>query len=164
MQETWVRSLGQEGPLKKGMATHSSILAWRTPWTEEPGGWQPMGSQSYTTEWLFLSLSLLPLSVDLCCWHETNILNFWLLSPLVLVPCLPSAIFLRKYLCLFPLQSTLAGLAVGQRSPYFHHLKDNCSRTTTPTSRAAVNNNKAADSFSWCPVVPCIDLKQGHLS
>ena len=38
MQKTWVRSLGQEDPLEKGMATHSSILAWRIPWTEEPGG------------------------------------------------------------------------------------------------------------------------------
>ena len=38
MQETWVRSLGQEDPLQKEMATHSSILAWRIPWTEEPGG------------------------------------------------------------------------------------------------------------------------------
>ena len=37
MQETWVQSLGQEDPLKEGMATHSSILAWRIPWTEEPG-------------------------------------------------------------------------------------------------------------------------------
>ena len=39
-QETWVRSLGWEDPLEKGMATHSSILAWRLPWTEEPGGLQ----------------------------------------------------------------------------------------------------------------------------
>ena len=38
MQEIQVRSLGQEDPLEKGMATHSSILAWRMPWTEEPGG------------------------------------------------------------------------------------------------------------------------------
>ena len=37
MQETWVQSLGGEDPLEKGMATHSSILAWRIPWTEEPG-------------------------------------------------------------------------------------------------------------------------------
>ena len=37
IQETWVRSLGQEDPLEKEMATHSSILAWRIPWTEEPG-------------------------------------------------------------------------------------------------------------------------------
>ena len=45
MQETWVQSLGQEDPLEKGMATHSSILAWRIPWTEEPGGQQYMGLQ-----------------------------------------------------------------------------------------------------------------------
>ena len=37
IQETWVRSLGQKDPLEKGMATHSSILAWRIPWTEKPG-------------------------------------------------------------------------------------------------------------------------------
>ena len=46
MQETRVQSLGQEDPLKKGMATHSSILAWRTPWAGEPGGLQSMGSQT----------------------------------------------------------------------------------------------------------------------
>ena len=45
MQETRVRSLGWEDPLEKGTATHSSILAWRIPWTEEPGGLQSMGSQ-----------------------------------------------------------------------------------------------------------------------
>ena len=45
MQETWVQSLGQEDPLEKGMATHSSILAWRIPWTEEPGGLYFMGTQ-----------------------------------------------------------------------------------------------------------------------
>ena len=45
MQETWVQSLGQEGPLEKGMAAHSSTLAWRIPWTEEPGRLQSMGSQ-----------------------------------------------------------------------------------------------------------------------
>ena len=44
-QETQVRSLGWEDPLKKEMATHSSLLAWRIPWTEEPGGLQSMGSQ-----------------------------------------------------------------------------------------------------------------------
>ena len=45
MQETWVRCLGQEDPLEKEMAAHSSILAWRIPWTEEPGGLQSKGSQ-----------------------------------------------------------------------------------------------------------------------
>ena len=45
MQETWVRSLGWEDPLEEGMAIHGSILAWRIPWTEEPGGLQSIGSQ-----------------------------------------------------------------------------------------------------------------------
>ena len=45
MQETWVRSLGREDPLEKGKATHSSIHAWRIPWTEEPGRLQSTGSQ-----------------------------------------------------------------------------------------------------------------------
>ena len=43
MQETWVQSLGQEDPLEKGMATHSSILAWTVPWTKKPGGQHFMG-------------------------------------------------------------------------------------------------------------------------
>jgi len=44
-QETWVQFLGQEDPLEEGMASHSSILAWRIPWTEEPGGLQSIGYQ-----------------------------------------------------------------------------------------------------------------------
>ena len=53
MRETWVQSLGQEDLLEKEVAAHSSILAWRIPWTEEPGGLQPMGLQeSDTTEQL----------------------------------------------------------------------------------------------------------------
>ena len=56
IQETWVRSLNWEDPLEKGMASHSSILAWRIPWTEEPGGLQSTGSQELdTTEQLTLS-------------------------------------------------------------------------------------------------------------
>ena len=46
MQETWVRSLGQEDPPEKGMATHSSSLVWTIPWSEEPGGLQFMGSET----------------------------------------------------------------------------------------------------------------------
>ena len=52
MQETWetcVQSLGWEDPLEKEMATHSSVLAWEVPWTEEPGGLQSMGSQELDT-------------------------------------------------------------------------------------------------------------------
>ena len=50
MQETQIPSLDQEDPLEKEMATHSSILAWRIPWTEEPGGLQSMGSQKSWTQ------------------------------------------------------------------------------------------------------------------
>ena len=49
MQETWVPSLDWEAPLEKEMATHSSILVWEIPWTEEPGGLQSMGSQKSWT-------------------------------------------------------------------------------------------------------------------
>ena len=45
MWETWAQTLGWEDPLENGMATHSSILAWRIPWADEPGGLQSMGSQ-----------------------------------------------------------------------------------------------------------------------
>ena len=69
MQETWVRSLGGEDPLEKGMATHSSIPAWRIPWTEEPhgsglGSDSPWGDkQSDRTEQLTLSLSCQYISI-----------------------------------------------------------------------------------------------------
>ena len=59
MQETWVRSLGWEDPLEKGMATHSSILAWRIPWTEERSlaGYSPLGLKVLdTTDGLTLSV------------------------------------------------------------------------------------------------------------
>ena len=51
MQETSVQSLSREDPLEEGMATHSSILAWRIPWIEEPGGLQSMGSQTIRHDW-----------------------------------------------------------------------------------------------------------------
>ena len=60
MQDTWVQSLGQEDLLEKEMATHSSILAWKIPWTEEPGSLQSMGLQRVGHELatsLFTSLS-----------------------------------------------------------------------------------------------------------
>ena len=58
-QETWVRSLGREDPLEKEMVTHSSILAWGIPWTEEPGGLQSTGSQRVRYD-RATSLSLCP--------------------------------------------------------------------------------------------------------
>ena len=70
-QETWVRSLGREDPLEKGMATHFSILAWRIPWTEEPGGLQWGHKQLDTAEinkyWI-LHRKLLDLT-QFSCYH-----------------------------------------------------------------------------------------------
>ena len=79
MRETWVRSLGREDPLEKEMATHSSILAWRIPWMEEPGGQQSMGLQRVGHDWVTsLSLSLL----TTCMWVQTipYLWDFTLLS------------------------------------------------------------------------------------
>ena len=53
--KTWVQSLGREDPLEEGMAAHSSVLAWRIPWTEEPGGLQSMAKELDMTEQLTLS-------------------------------------------------------------------------------------------------------------
>ena len=78
--ETWVWSLGREDPLEEGMATHSSILAWRIPWTEEPGRLQSMGSQKVGHNWTtftsftFFSSGYCP--HPLSCWY--CLLNFWL--------------------------------------------------------------------------------------
>jgi len=60
MQETWVRYLGWEDTLEKGMATHSTDVSWKMSWTEKPGGLQSMGSQRVnTTEKLTVSFSFL---------------------------------------------------------------------------------------------------------
>ena len=67
MRETRVLSLGQEDPLEKEMATHSSIHAWKIPWTKEPGGLQSMGSQSRTRLSDFSSSSTLSHPV----WYQT---------------------------------------------------------------------------------------------
>ena len=81
VQETWVQSLRQEDPLEKEMATHSSTLAWKIPWTEEPGRLQSMGLQRVEHDWatsrsvlrifplfcpwsIYLCLSVTPLIVD----------------------------------------------------------------------------------------------------
>ena len=70
--ETWVWSLGWEDPLEKGMATHSSILAWRIPWAEGPGGLQFMGSQRVGQDWVtftFLFYLFSYNSFSLCLYH-----------------------------------------------------------------------------------------------
>ena len=71
VQETWVWSLGWEDPLEKGIATHSSILAWEIPLTEEPGGLQSMGwKESDTTQWFNNNKN--DLSIDLQIMPDFN--------------------------------------------------------------------------------------------
>ena len=96
IQETWVPSLGWEDPLEKGMATHSSILAWRIPWTEEPGGLQSMGSQRVRHDWVISTTnftfqqyqnlcSLTPWCIYFCsrCWEPPRAAAYyvWLCVP-----------------------------------------------------------------------------------
>ena len=64
VQETWVRSLGQEDPLEKEMATHSSTLAWKIPWTEEPGRLQSMGVTKSRTQLSDFTFFLLLFKVE----------------------------------------------------------------------------------------------------
>ena len=75
MQETWIQSLGWEYPLEKGMATLSSFLAWRIPWTEEPGGLQSMGLQRVRHDWSNLAHILDVLSNFFMCRFVLD--SFW---------------------------------------------------------------------------------------
>ena len=92
MGETWVRPLGWEDPLEEGMATHSSILAWEIPWTEEPGGLQSMGSQRAGYDWatkhihthvyFYWSIVDLQCCTNLCCtakWLSNIDILFYIL-------------------------------------------------------------------------------------
>ena len=83
MQETWVQSLGWEDPLEKVMATHSKVLAWRIPWTGEPGRLQSMGSQSQTQ--LSIHTTHTPQKaqalVNLGGQRVRGVYSFWLCSP-----------------------------------------------------------------------------------
>ena len=74
VQKTWVWSLGQEDPLEKGIETHFSILAWRIPWTEEPGGLQSMGSQRVSHDWVTSSFTFFQVSAKLVNvrWWQTR--------------------------------------------------------------------------------------------
>ena len=83
MREVWVHSLGWEDPLKKGTATHSSILAWRIPWTEESGSLQPVALQSPTglSCFHFFSLHLLNAYCVLGAYVYSNVYLTFLLIP-----------------------------------------------------------------------------------
>ena len=76
MQETWVQSLGQEDPLEKGMATHSSILAWRIPWTEQSGRLWSMESQRVGHNWSALAHKCSPYisTRQKCLMHSSSLI------------------------------------------------------------------------------------------
>ena len=76
MQETWVRSLGGEDPLEKAMAPHSSILAWRKPWTEEPGRLQSMGSYRVGHDWVINTFTYIKMK-ELMCTDKGYPLKEW---------------------------------------------------------------------------------------
>ena len=83
IQETQVQSLGQEDPLEKEMATHSSILAWRAPWTEKPGGLQSTGSQEsdmtkpQTTTGIFKDLFLFSIYMSVSLVDSFSLFNYY---------------------------------------------------------------------------------------
>ena len=95
MRETWVWSLGWEDSLEKEMAPHSSILAWRIPWTEEPGGLQSMGWQRVGHNWatsLSLSFTILQTEIQLCnCSLVVNLQRI-----LVVLQSLPQHLFYSR--------------------------------------------------------------------
>ena len=95
MPETQVWFLGWEDPLEKGMATHSSILAYRIPWTEEPGGLQSMGLQKAGHDWVTNTFTLSSSYLSPVCWKE----YFWS-TVLPLLLCKDwLTIFMWVYLC-----------------------------------------------------------------
>ena len=81
MQETCIWSLGQEDPLEKEMATHSSLLAWRIPWTEEPGGLQSTGFQRVGHHWATNTLSIMCRNfISIWCIINKIFKRIWTLS------------------------------------------------------------------------------------
>ena len=156
----WVQPLGQEGPLEEAMAAHSSILAWRIPWAEEPGGLQSMGSQSQTRlkqlsthtihvpgiHW-FLSLSGIPLygchSLFIHSTADEHLGCFWVLTftnktsmdiSIQIFLWIYASFFLDKYL-----RVEQMGLRVG-----VFRIQEECSK---PNNKQKVNQSKSRQRF-----------------
>ena len=101
LQETRVRSLGQEDPLEKEMATHSSTLAWRIPWREEPGGLQSMGLQKVGHDWVISMYSCHLFLMSSASFRSTSFRSFIVSMFAWNVPLL-SVLFLKRSL-IFPI-------------------------------------------------------------
>ena len=114
MWETWVQSLGHEDPLEKGMATHSSILAWRIPWTEEPGGLQAWDCNEFDmTEQQIYTVSFQDILANLySAKHHMLRSSVRAPQPMPKDPCVPSdpwgtpLLFLLCLSCLFSTEAT----------------------------------------------------------
>ena len=99
VQNTWVQSLGWEDPLEKEMATHSSILAWRIPWTEDPSGLQSMGSQrvGHDSLALFLHCDFNHILVISCLFAKKNFRLHLCLLHILLLYCMTSTWHIGSY-------------------------------------------------------------------
>ena len=157
MRETWVRSLGWEDPLEKGMATHSSVLAWRIPWTEEPGWLQSVGSQRVECHWTtkYSTAQFQEISKEIQLYTHTHThtyicIHFRFFSLIVyyrilcMGPCLYSGSLLFIYLTyrsvymLIPAPNlSLSLFPFGNHKfvfclwAYFHFINDSKNRVTT---------------------------------
>ena len=114
MQGTWVRSLGWEDPLEKEMVTHSSILAWRIPWTEEPGRLQSTGSQRVGHDWAtslhFTSLTLINVYAEFIFF--SSLINSFHLLPWAFV-----CMFIHRFLSSAPQKRTWIPISVWSSNP-----------------------------------------------
>ena len=138
MRETWVQSLGQEDLLEKEMATHSSILAWKIPWMEEPGGLQSMGSQRVGHDWLTsLSFSLFFLELFL---HWSPV-AYW--APTYL----GSSSFSVLSFCLFILLMGFSRQEYWSGLPFPSPVDHILSKLSTMTCLSWVAQNGMAHSF-----------------
>ena len=136
MQETWVWSLGGENPLEKGMATHSNILAWRIPWTKEPGGLQATGLQRIGHDWANKQSTS---SNKLDC-KEGWALRNWCFKIVVLEKPLESPFVLQAY-------SVQFSCLVMSNSLWPHESQHSRPPCPSPTPRVYPNS---CPSSQWC--------------
>ena len=124
MEETWARSLGLKDPPEKEMATHSSILAWKIPWMEEPGRPQPMGSQWVGHNWATNTLTLKKAGISISDLGQSSVLN------LMVQLCVDPVSGLLN-INLFPLLQSgqlISGICLSNRKTYFGpHSVQSCS-------------------------------------
>ena len=142
MQETWVQSLGWDDPLEKGMATHSSILAWRIPWTEEPGRLQSMGLQRVRHDWatFILSKSIPSLRDTQKFWRNTH------REPATNVSCVKPAILVQGFLCLLGLLQVSFEHVVAPDADLYRSWE-----AMVTTAKAATNTYSRLSSFFFLP-------------